>query len=500
MEPVLHDVATYPAMPPEGRGGSAFFPLLAIFLALFLFAFGCKYLQYLTFQSNDFDSGIYSNLAWNIAAGKGYYSDVLQVNHFAHHFSPIMYLIAPFYLIKDSVLVVYFFMALTYAATFVVLFHVYRHILGGIGHRFAVATAVLLIILFFSQPLNSALFHEFHPSTMALPFIALAILGLHGKNFWIVTIGVVLLLCTKENSCLAVAGLGLYAWLVLGDRRTGWVLFLVALVYTLVIFKVFMPMFREGAWGHMSRLKGSPEVYRKLRYLVSILAAFCFLPVFAPRVLLCAVPLIGVNLIVSYKAQFSLRFQYDDMVCVFLAVASAYGLRNLLALFEASKKRNLVIALCVALVVCGVYVDRRNVRFTRVHSLIVKAAREDYRQLWRELAPYMADKSIPVLASTDLGPLLSCRERFRTIMTEAALEEGRRDGDLSLVRTYEGKLPLDSMAADDVALASPIAGTWGLWDGFYDAIRNDGRYVVVHDTPVLFVFKRAPDAGVQPSL
>lgn len=208
------------------RNTSSVLAFSSAFFVLLFYAFSAKYLQFNSFMINDYDSGIYSNLAWNIAMGKGYYSDVSQVRHLGEHFSPIMLLIAPFYRLYSSVLTLYAALAFAYAATFLILYTLLRDIFQKFGQKKAVLFSLLLLMaLFFSRPLNSALYFEFHPSTLALPFIALAFLGISRSRPGLLCLAVSLLLLTKENSSLALVGLGLYAWLVTGRRRWGILLF-----------------------------------------------------------------------------------------------------------------------------------------------------------------------------------------------------------------------------------------------------------------------------------
>ena len=47
-----------------------------------------------------FDSGIYGNIAFNTSSGEPFNSSVLEKNHLGEHFSPIVTMFAPLYLIK----------------------------------------------------------------------------------------------------------------------------------------------------------------------------------------------------------------------------------------------------------------------------------------------------------------------------------------------------------------------------------------------------------------
>ena len=49
-----------------------------------------KVLQFYTFRISDLDTGIYSNVVWNVVSGDGFYSDVNMTNQLGEHFSPIV--------------------------------------------------------------------------------------------------------------------------------------------------------------------------------------------------------------------------------------------------------------------------------------------------------------------------------------------------------------------------------------------------------------------------
>jgi uncharacterized membrane protein len=93
---------------------AAFAVLAALFVSL-------KVVEHVGFETTDFDTGIYSNVAWNISHGRGYYSSVLERNHLGEHFSPIVAIFAPLYRIHATALTLLVSQALAVALTFVVL-------------------------------------------------------------------------------------------------------------------------------------------------------------------------------------------------------------------------------------------------------------------------------------------------------------------------------------------------------------------------------------------
>src|SRR5262245_34315143 len=75
------------------------FLLLSTFVIVALIS---KVVQYYAFRIADWDTGIYSNVLWNLVRGNWFYSDVLNRNHLGEHFSPIIAVFAPFFLIYPS--------------------------------------------------------------------------------------------------------------------------------------------------------------------------------------------------------------------------------------------------------------------------------------------------------------------------------------------------------------------------------------------------------------
>src|SRR5437588_10556170 len=70
--------------------------------ALVTIAVLTKVIQYCGFLIDDWDTGIYSNVVWNLRSGVGFYSDVLNLNHLGQHFSPIIAVFVPFFIVYPS--------------------------------------------------------------------------------------------------------------------------------------------------------------------------------------------------------------------------------------------------------------------------------------------------------------------------------------------------------------------------------------------------------------
>ncbi|MFQ5416536.1 MAG: DUF2079 domain-containing protein, partial [Myxococcota bacterium] len=218
------------------------------------FLVALKLCEYLSFHVDDFDTGIYSNVVWNVANGAGFYSDVLRTHHLGEHFSPIMAVFAPLYAFAPSALWLLVAQALAVGATFALLMRVFERIGSSVadvaGHWFAPGCLALFLCY---RPMWSALYHDFHPSTLGMPLVAGALLCLHSgsrRGLWIC---VALLLATKELAVATTLGLALYAVAVLGERRVGMALASVSALAAIAVFGGVMPAFRDGPWEHMAR-------------------------------------------------------------------------------------------------------------------------------------------------------------------------------------------------------------------------------------------------------
>jgi uncharacterized membrane protein len=349
-------------------------------------------------------------------SGDGFYSDVLNLNHLGEHFSPIIAVFVPFFLIYPSPLWLLAAQGLAVGATYVLLYFVALKIFSDANTRLAKPLALVFAIwAFLYRPLTSALLLEFHPSTLATPLLAAAVLALlHScdRLLWVFVAG---LLLSKENAPLAVLGLGIYAGLVLFRPRLGIALGVVAGVSATLIMGVVMPLSRSDNWGHYNRLAPFTNWRYKPVYLLALVKGLAFLPLAAWRSLMCAVPLVGLNLSVGYAPQFSSMSHYDDFASVFLLVAAMHGAVVVLrAVGSTLKSCRVIAAYTIMALVAGALAASE----TRSAMFYLNSAwpGDKERQLHQELAHYRRlPIEIGIAAQSVLGPYLSARQRYLSI-------------------------------------------------------------------------------------
>ena len=390
----------------------------------------CKILQYYEFNISEYDTGIYVNVVWNTLHGKFFYSDIHNANQLGEHFSPIVGFFVPLFIINPSPIWLIAAQGLAVGVTYVLIYFIALKILSDTDLQPAKFLALIFAVwAFFYRPLTSALLFEFHPSTLATPLLAAAVLALLYERDRLLWLFVGLLLLSKENAPLAILGLATYAWLVLSRPRLGLALITAAVVSATLIMNFVMPLFQSGPWRHYDRLGPLTEWREKAVYLYRLVAGLAFLPLASWRSLLCAVPLVAVNLSVAYHPQFSLNFHYDDFGSVFLLVAAIHGAAALLNLIGANLKGRHAISAYLVMAIIAVILAGAE-RTSVISFLRSPWPSEAEWQLYREIAPY---RSLPIdvgiAANSTLAPYVAAQPRYVAKLDLTRL----RPGDFVLV-------------------------------------------------------------------
>jgi uncharacterized membrane protein len=322
-----------------------------------------KLLQHASLNTWDLDTGVYTNFAWALSHGEGFVGSLLGRHHLGEHFSPIMLLIAPIYLIWPSAYVLMLLQGLAVASAILLAmwFADVRLAQSGITvARFGpgatmlrVGASLLLLVLCFAHPAIIATWqYQFQPIELGLPLLIIAMIALHQRRWVLLAIMVLLVLMTRESAPLSVLGLALYAALVPeaagGERRARWrlalILTLVAAAWAVVSFGLIMPSFRSEAWGHTQYIGPWTQLRKKLDYLVILVGAFGFLPLVGRRALACvaaAGPGIVLNLITQRESQYAFMAHYDAQILAFLLVATGHGIGFIGQGLLACRERNL---------------------------------------------------------------------------------------------------------------------------------------------------------------
>ena len=330
-----------PVSPPPGaaapRPDVAFYITAVAIFVIFLIP---KLFQHAGAYTGDLDTGIYSNLAWALFHGEGFTGSLLGRHHLGEHFSPVMILVAPLYLLWPSAYVLMILQAAAVALAVVLAIRfadvefrragLVEQAWGDAAARARFGACALLIVLFMLYPpLLATLQAQFQPIELGMPMVVGAIMLMHARRDGWLAVLVLLLLTTRESAPLAVGGLGVYAGLALRRWRLAVLLILVAGAWAAVTMGVAMPYFRTGPrWSHVRHYNPWAMWEQKPKYLAGMLLAFGPLPFLGRRALAAtaaAVPGMLLNLSVGRETQFTFVGHYDAQTAPFLMVAAVHG-------------------------------------------------------------------------------------------------------------------------------------------------------------------------------
>lgn len=282
--------------------------LYATISALFILS---SFLKLYSFKWNILDVGSYSNAIYNFTIGLNYNS-FLQTTATADHFTPSLILISPLYALYPTSLWIIISKVLSYLLTPICVYW-YLSIRGIHKNKKYIITSFfgLFFLLIYSPSVSSRLF-EFSPSSLAPPFIILALIFLEKRNWKVFILISIFILGLKEHMGIFLIGFGLYE-MFNKSKKIGSFLFLIGVFFTcLMIFKI-MPHFREYKAFSNTIIDPFFDINGKFYYLIKMFAPLGFLPLIFWKKGIISAPAVAVNLISGRPGMYSTNFHYDDI-------------------------------------------------------------------------------------------------------------------------------------------------------------------------------------------
>ncbi len=301
--------------------------------------------RHLAFRTHALDLGYYDQLLWNITRGNGPLVSLPEMNAWGDHLSPIMYLLAPFYLVWSTPMLLLVAQSVVLSLGAIPVYALARRWLGD--ERLAATVAVLYLV---NPSLHGINIRDFHAAALAIPLLLAAVYFFEANRSWWCLAALLLALACREDAALPVLGLGL--WIAVARRRwipgVGLALASVGLLFALT--ELVIPYFRAAAYPHLGRyghlggtvgeilwtmllhpvssLAGLASV-GKLVYLLAILTPLGFLPLLGLLDLLPALPVLAENLLSRDPILFHHRTQYNAFILPFFVVAAISGIGRL---------------------------------------------------------------------------------------------------------------------------------------------------------------------------
>jgi uncharacterized membrane protein len=301
-------------------------------------------LRHIRVNSAMYDLGLFDQIIYNLAHFRFFESSIKGFNYLGDHFSPILIIFAPLYWIKEDVRLLLIVQPL--------LISISGYYAGMLAYHLTrerlISTAFGVAILLNSNVMLITQF-DFHPETISIPLFTYIIYQFALGNSVRVFIASIIALTIKEDVAITVALSGI-TFFLLSHKKRYLLLTLMGAVYFILVMKVFIPHFRpqtyRGDYLYLERysyLGGSmkeviinilsnpfyPLVkmfkWSKLKVFFRLFYPTLFLSFLSPKFLIVILPVLYINWIPNYPPQFSLKFQYLNIVVPFIICSSIYG-------------------------------------------------------------------------------------------------------------------------------------------------------------------------------
>jgi uncharacterized membrane protein len=219
--------------------------LLALWVAMllhFVFFLAVGLSRHWGYLSSINDLGVFDQVVWNTLQGNFFQNSInpfsQSINWLGFHFNPILLLFVPLYAVSPSaewfVLAQAASLSLAAWPIFLLASHIFH----------CKKTGLLWAVVYLTNPFQlSAGAWDFHPVSLAVPFLALALLAVVKKNAKLLFVSCLVILTCQEHFGLTVAGLGALWWLRHRNWQPGIALIVLGGLHLSLVLGVVMPFF-----------------------------------------------------------------------------------------------------------------------------------------------------------------------------------------------------------------------------------------------------------------
>jgi uncharacterized membrane protein len=315
---------------------------LAILLGLAILAFG--WFRHATYRSRGFDMAYFDQAIWLMAHGHTPFVTVIGRNIFLDHFSPVLVVFVPFYVIHATP--IWLVAAQAVALAFGLL------ALGPLLDEFHLSPGWRrgLITAYVASPLlwNAALF-DFHASTLATPFLIIGLTASKRDHVKTMAACALAVLLIRDDLGLAVMGMVLMYFSISSRRGARLLLFALAFVWVVVAGRYSQSIDSPAQWqAHYGYL--GADAHEALVHLLQSVArlastawsagngsslliwlmALGLLPLLSPvRLLLSTLWLIPLLVSARFSTGVLPTFHHGAVILPFLLLTAAGGIGRL---------------------------------------------------------------------------------------------------------------------------------------------------------------------------
>lgn len=300
--------------------------------------------------ASGFDLGNMDSTVWNTLQGRIFMlsQDGKMISRFSVHADLILILLSPLYFLWNNVR-----MLILSESIFLVIGAIPIYLLSTKILKNKLLSIAIVVLYLLNPGMQWTDIYDFHGVSLVIPFLLFSFYFAYTKKWKWYVIFIFLALITKEQISLTVALFGLFIALVFKEKKVGLLTFITGVLWFILMVFVVMPHFSpEGkhwalSWYQFTDTSGVPKSLPTfkilldkfllapdaIRYYISLLKPFAFLPLVGLPWLVLALPELAVNMLSFHGQMRSIVFHYDSGITPWLVIATIFGLFYLQKIF-----------------------------------------------------------------------------------------------------------------------------------------------------------------------
>lgn len=336
---------------------------------------GITVFRYLTYRNSTYDIGIWAQMFYYMKTTLKPLTTCerdMLLSHFAVHFSPIYYIMLPFYYVFSSVITLQILQAVILISGLIPLYLLCKHLKLSNS-----ATMAFGVIFALYPSLACGCYYDLHENAFLTPLILWLFYFIEKKNMKGIIIFTILTALVKEDAPVYLACIGLFVLLGKKDYIRGSVIFGFSVVYFLIVITL-MDRYGLGvqSWRYSNMMSANSSgglgdviitfitnpAYAigecvksdRYEYIAQMLLPLGLLPFATKKVsrFILLIPFVLVGLVSDYTYQHSIFFQYTFGI---LAIFFYMAVVNYSEMADNSRRYLANIAICTAIIMLPAY-------------------------------------------------------------------------------------------------------------------------------------------------
>ena len=301
-----------------------------------------RFWQYEVFY---FDFGIFDQAIWKVSQFRAPIIEHFIVGGkwiFADHFNPSIFLLSPFYWLTTRNEILLVVQAVAVGLSGIVLYSIGKHVLRN---KF-LALSILACYFLFSG-LQNAVITEFHELTVAMLPLMLTFWAILNKKLKLYLLFLIITLGFKESLFATGIGIGIALFFLRKEwRHLAFLTITISIIWGIVSIKFIIPAFSNDIYiyapslpsGILNKVSALVDNPLKIKTLFYSFLSFGFLPILSPTFW----PIIVQDYVLRFLpagagTRWDLGLHYNAQSAVILAIASVFGLHNLMKIKQSAK-------------------------------------------------------------------------------------------------------------------------------------------------------------------